>query len=202
MNVFPPGSRLPWDWYDNVLPPNVLVDEESYLETTYSLLDMHSEHLDAVRIERGAAAYTGTMFDVGRRGRVRLGAFAFANSVRIIADEMVDIGEYSMLSWNVVLMDTYRASRDVAVRRAALTAVGERRDRLGSHAIARPVRIGRGVWIGFEAIVLPGVSVGDGAVIAAKSVVFEDVDACTIVAGNPARFVRALERPSGFIRDA
>jgi virginiamycin A acetyltransferase len=46
------------------------------------------------------------------------------------------------------------------------------------------------VWIGFEAMLMPGVTVGDGAVIAAKSVVTSDVPPYAIVGGNPARVIR------------
>ena len=56
----------------------------------------------------------------------------------------------------------------------------------------RPVRIGRAAWIGFDSCVLPGVTVGEGAIVGARSVVFEDVEPFTIVAGNPARTVRPL----------
>ena len=50
--------------------------------------------------------------------------------------------------------------------------------------------IGNDVWIGYEAIIMPGVQVGDGAIIAAKSVVVKDVFPYTIVGGNPAKFIR------------
>jgi maltose O-acetyltransferase len=52
---------------------------------------------------------------------------------------------------------------------------------------ARPVRIGRHVWIGGGAIILPGVTIGDEAVIGAGSVVTRNVAAGVTVAGNPAR---------------
>ena len=51
----------------------------------------------------------------------------------------------------------------------------------------KPVRIGRNVWIGGGAIILPGVSIGDDALIGAGSVVTRDVPAAVTVAGNPAR---------------
>ena len=51
------------------------------------------------------------------------------------------------------------------------------------------VIIGDRVWIGYRAIVLPGVIIGDGAVVGAGAVVTKDVDPYTIVAGNPARVV-------------
>ncbi|AIE74261.1 MULTISPECIES: Vat family streptogramin A O-acetyltransferase [unclassified Synechocystis] len=50
--------------------------------------------------------------------------------------------------------------------------------------------IGNDVWIGYEAIIMPGVQVGDGAIIAAKAVVTNHVAPYTIVGGNPARLIR------------
>ncbi|HEU0221213.1 MAG TPA: CatB-related O-acetyltransferase [Paracoccaceae bacterium] len=50
--------------------------------------------------------------------------------------------------------------------------------------------IGADVWIGYEALILPGVRVGPGAIVAARSVVATDVPPYAIVAGNPARLVR------------
>ena len=52
------------------------------------------------------------------------------------------------------------------------------------------MRIGHDVWIGRSAIVLAGVTVGDGSVIGAGSVVTKDVPPYAIVAGNPARLIR------------
>ena len=51
--------------------------------------------------------------------------------------------------------------------------------------------VGHDVWLGYSALVLPGVTIGDGAVVAAASVVARDVPPYAIVAGNPARVVRS-----------
>jgi len=53
-----------------------------------------------------------------------------------------------------------------------------------------PVRIGHDVWVGYEALILSGVSIGNGAVIGARAVVTRDVPPYGIVAGNPARLIR------------
>lgn len=57
---------------------------------------------------------------------------------------------------------------------------------------SRPIRLGSNVWVGAGAIILPGVTVGDNAVIGAGSVVTKDVEANTIVVGNPARVLRKI----------
>ena len=50
--------------------------------------------------------------------------------------------------------------------------------------------IGNDVWIGYETVIMPGVQVGNGAIIAAKSVVVSDVAPYTTFGGNPAKFIR------------
>ena len=57
--------------------------------------------------------------------------------------------------------------------------------------LERPVVIADHVWIGTAALIMPGVTLGEGAVVAAGAVVTRDVDAYTIVGGNPARFIKA-----------
>ena len=54
----------------------------------------------------------------------------------------------------------------------------------------KKVNIDSNVWIATNAIILPGVTIGEGAVVAAGSVVTKDVDPNTIVGGNPAIFIK------------
>jgi acetyltransferase-like isoleucine patch superfamily enzyme len=49
------------------------------------------------------------------------------------------------------------------------------------------------VWIGFDVLILKGVVIGEGAIIAAKSVVTKDVPAWTLFAGNPAKYIKDLK---------
>ena len=144
-----------------------------------------------MRIGEGASTYLGTMFDVGRQGRVTLGDYALVHGARIICDAEVSIADYALISWNVVLMDSYRVPLEPQARREAVRRVPESVPRhLPAAGPVRPVRIGRGAWIGFDSCVLPGVTVGEGAVVGARSVVTTDVEPFTIVAGNPARLIR------------
>lgn len=73
-----------------------------------------------------------------------------------------------------------------------LAAVG----RYGDTLVPKPITIGRNVWIGAHATILPGVTIGDHAVIGAGAVVTRDVPAQTVVAGVPARSLRELPRSS------
>ena len=55
--------------------------------------------------------------------------------------------------------------------------------------------IGNDVWIGYDALIMPGVTIGDGAIISSRSVVVNDVPAYTIVGGNPATTIRQRFTP-------
>ena len=57
----------------------------------------------------------------------------------------------------------------------------------------KPITLRRGAWIGARAIILPGVTVGEGAVVASGAVVTKDVPPRTIVGGNPAKPIKTIE---------
>jgi acetyltransferase-like isoleucine patch superfamily enzyme len=67
--------------------------------------------------------------------------------------------------------------------------------RRAAQVYAEPVVIGRGAWLGARVVVLPGVEIGEGAVVAAGAVVNRNVEPHTLVAGVPARKVRDLGMP-------
>ena len=61
---------------------------------------------------------------------------------------------------------------------------------------SKPVKIGDDCWIGAGAIILPGVTIGNGVTVGAGSVVTKDVEDYVVVAGNPAKIIKRLEKPS------
>jgi maltose O-acetyltransferase len=63
-----------------------------------------------------------------------------------------------------------------------------------------PTIVGNNVWLGRNAVVLPGVTIGDGSVIGANSVVTRDIPPNSFAAGAPARVLRKLEIPDGWVR--
>jgi acetyltransferase-like isoleucine patch superfamily enzyme len=163
------------------------------LETAYYFSEYRSEAEVGVRIGRGASAYGGTMFDVGRRGQVNVGDFSLLNGVRIICEAQVEIGAHCLISWDTVLMDSYRVPSSSAGRRRCLERFACQISRKWTcQAPARPIRLGNNIWIGFGSCVLPGVTIGEGSVVGARSVVRDDVPPFVVVAGNPARIIRRL----------
>jgi len=192
-----PDRTLEGDWHPGRVPENVTLEEGAYLETTYSLLLCRSVEPDAMRIGKGTSIYLGTMFDLGPGGRVHIGRCTLINGARIQCEASVEIGDFCLISWNVLIMDCERLATDPVARRAALSLVSSRPGRLLERQVpGRPVRIRQNVWLGFDCCVLPGVEIGEGSVVGARSVVTRDVPPYTVVVGNPARPVRILE-PGG-----
>jgi maltose O-acetyltransferase len=110
---------------------------------------------------------------------IELGARFYANHHCVMLDAApIRIGDDVMLGPAVQLY-TVTHPLDAALRQSGIEQ-------------AKPITIGNRVWIGGGAIVLPGVTIGDDAVIAAGSIVTKDVPAATLVQGNPARAVKQL----------
>jgi len=108
---------------------------------------------------------------------IRLGSGVFINFNCVILDVVeVSIADGTQIG-PAVQIYTADHPRDPAQRREGLE-------------FGQPVRIGRHVWIGGGAIILPGVTIGDESIIGAGSVVTRDVSPNTTVVGNPARIVR------------
>ena len=106
--------------------------------------------------------------------------------------ESIVIGKHSMLAHGVSVFDNDSHPIAWDARAAQGRAYQEGRAGLASRPASAAVRIGEHVWIGFNAFVAKGVTVGDRSIIAACSVVTRDVPADSLVAGNPARVVRSL----------
>lgn len=108
--------------------------------------------------------------------------------------DRVEIGDLTLVGHGVQIFDNNSHPLDADARIAHWAAIASGRGSLSPSAIDHaPVLIGDRAWVGFGAVVLKGVTVGQGAVVAAASVVTSDVQPYTIVAGNPAVPIRSLE---------
>jgi len=190
------ARRLPDDWYDGTVPDNFVFDSSNHIHTSYSFRRFTSRVAGAMTLGHGAAIYLNSMFDLGPDARVEIGAYAMLNCVSIICDAAVTIGAYGLISWNVVLVDNLRAPRALKERRAYIDALLAHDLRaLSLLQSPRPIAIGENVWIGHDAVILPGVSIGKGSIVGARTMVTESIPDFTVVAGNPARIIRYLEPP-------
>lgn len=114
---------------------------------------------------------------------IAIGRNVFINSGCHFQDQGgIAIGDGALIGHNVVL----------ATVNHALEPEKRRRNRYA------PIRIGENVWIGSNATILPGVTLGDWAVVAAGAVVTKDVPPMTVVGGVPARVLRTI--PEGEAR--
>ncbi len=99
-----------------------------------------------------------------------------------------------LISHLVDIHDTDCHPIDWEERRLDMQELMTGKYRIPTKTVSKPIIIEDDVWIGFKATVLKGVHIGRGAIIAAGSVVFENIPAWTVVAGNPAKVVRELKR--------
>jgi len=126
-------------------------------------------------VDETVALFPPFSSDFGKN--ITLGARVFINSGCKFQDQGgVTIGDDCLIGHNVVIATL---NHDLAPSRRA-------------DLHPSPVVIGRNVWIGANATILPGVSIGADAVVGAGSVVTKDVLAGGIVVGSPARFVRSV----------
>jgi acetyltransferase-like isoleucine patch superfamily enzyme len=126
-------------------------------------------------------------------GNILIGEYVYIGDDCIIScAEKIEIGAFTLLAHGVQVFDNDSHPVTPALREQDYQIVlgllaGERAE------IARaPIKIGERVWIGFNAILMKGITIGNASIVAAGSVVTSDVPANTIVAGNPARVVKDI----------
>lgn len=188
---------LEHDWYAGGIPANVRLGAHVYIDTSYGFAPFHSERGAGLTLGDASGAYDRTTFVVGPRGRVGVGAYTVLNGAYIVCNASVRVGDHCLLAWGSVLTDTWPADAGrlpVAQRREVMrAAASDPARRLPAFAEPREVVLEDNVWVGFDAVVLPGVRLGRGSVVGCKTVVGEDVPPYAVVVGSPARVVRYLE---------
>ncbi|WP_413458818.1 acyltransferase [Herbaspirillum huttiense] len=129
----------------------------------------------------------------GPEGFVSIGQRCFIGASHLVCRERICIHDDVVISWGVTIVDHNshslfwnHRSKDV------LDWANGRKD--WSNVQIRPVEIHEKVWIGFGASILKGVSIGEGAVVGACAVVTRDVPPYSVVAGNPARIIKQIEK--------
>ena len=131
----------------------------------------------AIALGRHLYLYRDLYLETQGAGTITIGdGVVISRGVHIVAFAGVVIEEGCMIG-------EYASLRD------ANHCFGEKIPLRTAGHVAAPIRLGRNVWIGRGAIVLPGVEIGEGAVVGANSVVTKSVPAGAVVVGAPARMV-------------
>lgn len=104
--------------------------------------------------------------------------------VHIGAVESITIGDNVLMASKIYISDHNHGSYDDSISDHPLSIPIHRK------AISKPVVIGNNVWLGESVCVLPGVTIGEGCVVGALSVVTKSIPPYSIVVGNPARVVK------------
>lgn len=134
---------------------------------------------------KGAEIHVGNNVMLERKVRISMGDNArvyigdnsyLGDFTNILAVQEVSIGKGCAISWHVLFMDTSSHPLGFAGEKAETKIA--------------PIRVEDHVWIGCRAVILKGVTVGEGSIIANNAVVTKDVPPRTMVAGNPARVIK------------
>ena len=124
----------------------------------------------------GKGSYIENLFCCDYGYNIHLEKQVFINYDCIMLDAAsIYIGEKTLIGPRVQILTT--------------THPVQAKERLKGVSIAKPIRIGKGVWIGAGAILLPGVEVGDYSVIGAGSVVTKNIEANVTAVGNPCKVI-------------
>lgn len=157
-------------------------------------IDNHQ--FDKSKIIIGSGSHiNGTLLIFGYGGKIQIGKNCYlGDHSRIWSGEDIVIGDNVLISHGVNIMDTNGHEIDHEQRAEGYIKVFEHGTKfLINRVETAPITIHDNVWIGFNSIVLKGVTINEGAIISSGSVVTKDVPPFTLVAGNPAVVKKQLK---------
>lgn len=146
-------------------------------------------------IERGGLVRIGRRFVV--RGRIARAEISAAPNAQLV------IGDRVFVNQGVVIcaMESIEIGDDTKIGDFSAIYDSNFHEVDPGHPVkSRPVTIGKNVWLGNGVLVLPGGSIGDHTVVAARSVVNSALPPGVLAAGNPAKAVKRLDIPDGWRR--
>lgn len=134
-------------------------------------------------------------------GEISIGNHSYIGGGTFISHSKIEIGDNVTIAWGGTIYDHDSHSLDYMKRRQdiddELNDIRNGRNFITnkdwSDVNSKPIKICNDAWIGMNVIILKGVTVGEGAIVGAGSVVTKDVPAWTVVAGNPAKVVKSIK---------
>ena len=140
----------------------------------------------------GADSQINTIIALEKEDAVlQVGSRSFVGGGTVSCASKITIGDDVLISWDVAIFDHGSHASSFSKRaNDVINWASGHKDWSAVHVA--PVHIHSKAWIGFRSIILPGVTIGEGAIVGAGSVVTHDVEAWTVVAGAPARLIRMI----------
>jgi len=167
------------------IPENVKIDHSSKFDFT----KIHLKDCCSVIIDETSQVDGYLLFD-RENASIHIGKRVYMNGTLICAKN-IDIADDVVIAWGVTIVD--HNSHSISFSHRSEDVIDWRLGKKDwTNVKIASIKICSKVWIGFNSIVLKGVTIGEGAVVGAGSVVTKDVPAWTIVAGNPARVIREI----------
>ena len=187
--------RVEGDWWSEPIPSNVIFGEGFYCESAQIFRHLKSKAPRAVVFGDHVSCYAGCSFSVSENGKCTVGDFTLLNGALIMAEERIEIGSHCLISWNVGIADSDFHPLEPAQRIIDAHALAPFfKDRPPRPKLrTAPVIISDNVWIGMNAVILKGVTIGENSVVAAGAVVTKSVPPNVVVAGNPAVVTKQLD---------
>jgi acetyltransferase-like isoleucine patch superfamily enzyme len=187
--------RVEGDWWKEPIPANVVFGEGFYCESAQIFRHLKSKAPRAVVLGDHVSCYAGCSFAIGVNGGCTVGDFTLMNGALVMAEERIEIGSHCLISWNVGIADSDFHPLAPAQRIIDAHALAPFfKDRPPRPPLrTAPVIISDNVWIGMNAIILKGVTIGENSVVAAGAVVTKSVPPNVVVAGNPAVVTKQLQ---------
>ncbi|WAC15521.1 acyltransferase [Dyadobacter pollutisoli] len=136
------------------------------------------------------------------KGKITIGDNVHIGNASFICRTSISIGNDVTMAWGITLYDhnshsihwEERMNDNNQCYKDLTESHNNILNKDWTNVVQKPIQIGNKVWIGFDATILKGVTIGEGAVVGAKSVVTKDVPAWAVVAGNPARIIKFLNK--------
>lgn len=169
------------------------MERSSRLSRTARIINMSGS--DAAIAIGAHTIVLGELLVFAHGGKIECGDWCFiGEGTRIWSGAHIRIGNRVLISHNVNIIDGLTHPIDAAARHAHFREIAERGHPTTISLGDRPIVLHDDSWIGAAAIILRGRTIGEGAIVGAGAVVTEDVPPRVIVAGNPAKIVRRIDR--------
>lgn len=181
-----PGQKIKGDWYSFPIPSNIEVGENTVIDSSSCFKKYFSQLLVGLKVGSNVTLQSPAL-GIEKNAYVEIGDYSYISSACIAAYDQVIIGKYVFIAGGVTIVDTDFHPLDPALRMldtVAVSTIGDKSRRPKFESA--PVIIEDDVWIGFNATILKGVTIGKGSVIEPGTVVSKNIPAGSVVSGNPA----------------